>query len=298
MRTVEAVPSRVVGVARFLLHHKGSEKRSVVEAMMSPISLGNAGDDDDAPVSTSRSGAMIYRVIEECIKMGLCSKDEDMLFLSPEVTAAFHKNRFDPEIMRVQLRRLILSENSSANRDIGQFMTWFLEQDPLTFGVGQERRVMLMGALRQQTGDEQLRVTNNSPADNFVYWSVYFGLAWKMSFGKAKDERVIPDPTSLLLQLAPDLLPLGEEVAVTSFLEQLAALCPVFSGSSWHDELRSKSFLPSREPQYLPPALSFSLRRLQERGALKLIARADAESRLLSASGAQTQTVSHLERAV
>lgn len=297
MRTVEAVPSRVVGVGRFLLSCKdGREQQAKVEAMMSPSTLKNAPEDGATAPITAPGEAMIRKVIRECCAMGLCSLQDGVLSLSPEASEAFPKARFDAEKMRVLLRRLILRLQPDANRDLGLVLTWFMEQDPLTFGIGKgDRRAALMAELRAQTGEGQLQVTNNNPADNFSYWAVYLGLGWKMSLGAANTERLVPDPTPFLSRQLPDFLPLRETLPLSSFLEQLAFACPVFRGSEWHSELEQKGSLPPRESQYLPPALAFAFKRLEEQSRLKLVFRGDADSLLLRFDG-QTQNLSHLER--
>ena len=296
MRTVEAVPSRVVGVGRFLLSCKGSEKQSAVEAMMSPSTLRNAKDTGDEE-GTSGGDTMIRKVIRECIGMDLCAEQAGILSLAPAVSESFPKLRFDSETMRAQLRRLILRENSEANRDLGLVLTWFMEQEPLSYGLDKERRVALVEALRAQTGERQLQITNNASADNFAYWAVYLGFAWKMNMGRATGERLIPDPTPFLTQVISEILPLDQEVPLAAFMERLAELYPVFHGSSRHSELEGMGALPPRESQYLAPALSFALKRLEERGVLKLIPLSDAQSQILRV-GDQTQNISHLERLI
>ena len=293
MRTVEAVPSRVVGVARYLLHNKGKEKQAIVEAMMSPSTLRNVGDDENA---TGGDG-MIRSVIRECKAMELCGEEAGVLTLAPDVLSSFPKRQFEAGTMRAQLQRLILNENSEANRDFGRVLAWFMEQQPLTFGIGADRRTALVSLLRHQTGDGQLQVTNNSIIDNFSYWAVYLGFAWKMNMGKTSGERLIPDPTPFLTSHLPVLLPVKEETSLLVFLGKLAQFCPVFQGSAWHEDLEQLGALPQREPQVLAPALSFALKRLEERGILKLSALADAESRTLR-SDQHSQNISHLERLI
>lgn len=294
MRTVEAVPSRVVGVAHFLLSCKsGQEQQSKVEAMMSPPTLKNVPEDG---ATTSAGESMIRNVVRECCAMGLCSSQDDVLRLAPEVLESFPKLRFDSEKMRSTLRRLILRSQPDANKDLGYMLTWFMEQDPINFGIGKgDRRVALVTELRQQTGVGQLQVTNNSIVDNFTYWAVYLGFAWKMNIGGTGSERLVPDPTPFMTGQLPELLPVGETVPLSSFLDRLATLCPIFRGSQWHSDLEGRRALPVREAQYLSPALGFAFKRLEERGRLRLVSRGDADALLLRFDG-QTQNLSHLER--
>lgn len=299
MRIGEAVPSRLVGVTRYLLSCKnGREQLSKVEAMMSPSTLKNAPEDGATAPTAAASASMIRKVILECCGMGLCSRDEGVLSLSPDAMAAFPKAQFDPEKMRSLLRQLILRPESEANKDFGYVLTWFMAQNPVTFGVDKGgRKVAFMAEIHDQGASRELGISNDVPVDNFSYWAVYLGFAWKMSLGGANSERMLPDPTPFLMQHLPELLPPRETVSIFAFLGRLAEFCPVFEGGQWHSDLNGRSALPPREAQYLPPALEFALKRLEEGGRLKLVFRADADSLLLNLDG-QTQNLSHLERQV
>lgn len=302
------VPSRVAGVCRFLLTcPKQRASRAHIEAMMSPPSLrARAGESDEDETGTGKSenrGEMIRLVLRHCATMGLTEPwgDKDSgLVLSEAVRAAFPPDAALPHVnsqaMRRLLRHLVLNVETGANADYGAVLTWFLAQDPLTFATNKgNRREAFDAELKAQFGISRLGVTNNTINDNFAYWTIYLGFAWRMSL-TGNTERLVPDPTTFLIDELPllcaELAAEDGKVEFPALLQRLAALCPAFEGGPWHARARAQDHLPPGRGG-VSPALSFALKRLESRGVLRLDIEGDAQRAVLQI-GSERQEVAHI----
>ncbi len=271
LRTVEAVPSRVAGVGRYLAIRANGEERAKVEAMLSPPRLGK--------------GNMIKEVIGECLNMSLLEttgESSDKLVLSPTASETLKRGHVSAEAMRELLGGLLLTPDNDRNHDLCRLLAWFLAQETTTLSGGRDardKRDALSRQLDTQVGSNWFGLTNEAQLDNFGYWAVYLGFAWQCSTMADKSERLLPDPTGYIFASLPVLFGEAAEMGLPEFLESLAQRCPVFEGGAFYGEI--KHHLKAREEEYLPSSMALALSRLRYRGVVDLERRADAPGRLM-----------------
>jgi len=273
LRTVEAVPSRVAGVGRYLAIRTNGEERAKVEAMLSPPRLGKGNTN------------MIKQVISECLNMSLLEttgENGDKLALSPAASETLKRGQVSAEAMRELLGELLLTPDNDRNHDLCQMLAWFLAQDIVALYNGLEARnksEALIKELDAQFGNSWTGTKNKEQLDNFCFWAIYLGLGRLISTRADNSERLLPDPTHYIIASLPALFGEASEMGLPEFLERLTQRCPVFEGGSFYGEI--KHYLKTREAEYLPSSMALALSRLRYRGIVELERRADAPGRLM-----------------
>lgn len=249
------VPSRVKGVLRYLLAAKGQrEKRTTLEALLSPTTLISKGDDKQL------SRKMVQATIRECIKMGLLEESED----GSEVAINPQLHLEEALVPSVLAQLLLNTPDLTENHGFARVLAWYLGQDffaaPGNWSEVEQR-------LREQIGGDLLEF-NDARFGQFEDWSCYLGFTWRNSLGG--NQVLVPDPTAYLkLNLneafngvANQQIPLGD------FIKQLGKHCPVFETGTFREEIEKQ--LGGRESNYLSSVTSVALRRLEEEGYIKL----------------------------
>ncbi len=267
LRTVEAVPSRVAGLVRYLLRcPRQREDRDRLEAALSPASLR----------SEQRDTPMVREVVLECHRLGLTVADGGDVRLADLVCERMGRGRFNDSTYRDTLVDLLLGDPNGENGDLAKLLTWFLAQDPARFD-GEQTAVIQQ--VREQLGADALAINDNVFRD-FRYWGVYLGFAKVLAL-PARGERLLPDPTPYIERSLPALFFEGrrQQVGLPEMLSRLAARCPAFDGGRVYDELRA--FLPSRPDGHAAWSLSLALLRLHGRGLIQLSIQSDAPSVVL-----------------
>ncbi len=127
-----AVPSRLIGVYRFLLRTKGrSETSDVIERTLSPESLVRT---DDGEGQSEREGGgrdMVRKTVNECVAMGLLTESDGQVRLNPALPDSARNPATAEAMLPVTLARLFFVTERDANHDLGRQIAWYLAQDAL-----------------------------------------------------------------------------------------------------------------------------------------------------------------------
>lgn len=279
LSVVEATPSRVRGVFRYLLKKKGKkENREILEAVLSPKSLIKKENKDPE---------MLKKVIRECIGMHLLSEDEKEIKINPEITM-----ESDSCLPRV-IAKLLLDKNQDRNRDFQRLLAWFLCQnffgEPIDKKKAQVKLKDELGHILPELLGRERETQNVSRLEQFEYWSLYLGFAWRNGLNNT----LVIDPTSYL-RVNLDLILNGlenQQLLLGDFIRRLAEFCPVFETGSFREEI--EDLLNNREPNYLSSVTSMALRRLEEEKLIKLYPLSDASSVWVLQDGSDSQ-ISHI----
>lgn len=285
-----AVPSRVIGAYRYLLHSRGhSESREALEAALAPESLRKAaGGDDD------REGGglkMAQATVRECVAMGLFEEEGD----SVRLHSALPESAREPGAERalpLLLSDLFFGASRDENHELGLVIAWYLTLDaddaPGTWDAVDK-------ALREQVGGTRFGVTNTTPYGMFEDWACYLGFAWKHA-AKVRDgsrDAMTPDPTAQMRRRLPALFDgrAGERRGLQDLTARLGAVCPVLEGGSLRRSVEQMG--RATEAGALSIATARAWLRLEEEGAVELAREADAPGLTLP-DGEDRRFVTHV----
>ena len=288
---VFAVPSRVLGVYRYLLDVRGqSESRETLEAILGPGSLPWAPHVTETPEDDTASGAlMVRKTVAECVVMGLLEANEGHVRLHPNLPQEARNPAAARARARVTIADLLLSP-SGGNCAFALAIAWFLSQDPYnppgTWALASQ-------ALQDQIGGDQLGMRNSNPYQMLGDWACYLGFAWTQ--GLKRGALLTPDPTEFLQLRLSEVLPGAQRVRypIHEVTRRLATLCPVFESGSFRDEV--EAMWTVRDASTLSRSTALAWFRLRDEGCVELIRESDAPALLLP-DGDVSQPVSHVAR--
>jgi hypothetical protein len=233
LKQVYAVPSRVLGVFRYLLHARGQrEQRETLVKVLAPDSLGRKSDQ---PSNSEREGAgkdMVEAAVNECVSAGLLVEAEGGVTFSPTLPGEARNPKTAESLFPVTLTRLFFSPERDTNHDLGLSIAWYLSLDAYSAPGNwpEVERAML------SSGTRDLLKLSDVRYHMLEDWLCFLGLGWTYSLG---EKRLTPDPThhlrarlgSLFPGPARSRHPLGDVIA------RLAALSPVFEGGFLREQV-------------------------------------------------------------
>jgi len=286
LKTVEAVPSRVAGVFRFILSSdREGVSRGQLERLLSPETI-----------LTDSGRDMVKKVISECQKMRLLAEVDrngnKVIALSDGASSMYPELVFELPLFRMLIVKLVIGKDreENENRDLCDVLAWFLAQNTYTIGSGYENFNEL---LRHQAGVSRLGLTNEAMYDQFRYWSVFLGFAGVHGNRRTRKHHLIPDATGFLSNHLAALYEHedSDQLPMVEMLDRLTSICPLLKGGQFHGNI--SHFLPEEAPEYIPVSLSHALLRLQDRKILELLTIADHDGRILNVPD-QRDKVTHV----
>jgi hypothetical protein len=256
-----ASASRVLGVCRYLLLEKnGRERRRVVEAMMSPLSM----RDESQPAAANDRRPMIAGTIGESIRMGLLTEEDDTIGLQPELVKA------DAEAtlrrLPLHLADLIFAADNAENHDLALSIAWFLGLPVLTPPVNWDA---VQTTITSQGVNQMLELSNNARYSQFRDWVCFLGFAWRDPRGA-----IVPDPTPQLRGRLPSIFRDETTITLEEATKRIAEAIPVMEGGTFRDQV--EKFVTTRPPGYLSESTATAWSRLADEGLVELIYEADA----------------------
>jgi hypothetical protein len=283
-----AVPSRLLGIYRFLLRIKSQgESLDVIEKTLSPESLVRP---DDGTGQAEREGGgreMVRKTVNECVAMGLFVQEDGTVRVNPALPDDARKPDTAEAAAPVTLSRLIFAADRDANHDLGKQVAWYLAQDALDApGTWPETEK----SITERFGDDRLGLTNNLRYGNFEDWVCFLGFGWMhMRGGKSV---LTPDPTPHLKLRLAEVLPGKPNTRhpLPEVMGRLAQLCPAFEGGFLRAEI-DRVF--TREPGTLSSTTALAWLRLRDEGLVELTQESDAATLLLP-DGDRVEPVSHV----
>lgn len=245
--TVEPVPSRMLAVARLLL------------------AAGPMPEDEILPLLQPREITVIAKnTLNASIECGLVVREKKECRLAVEHFE--HKPKLtelDEGLPLVLSRLLLVPKIGDDTNNFATLCAWLLHQPVL--GMPGNRLGLLTAIREQGLSLPDLQLQNNARLDNVIYWARYLGLVRQI--GDEKCAGVFPDPTLFLRRHLPKLLPAGEEVPVSTFLQRVGALCPVLDGGSVRAALLAR-ITPDWPERQISDSLGFAIARLEHSGEL------------------------------
>lgn len=291
--TYPAVPSRLLNIYAVLYESPKGEDRELLESYFTPTSLATRGAGNDEEVGSS----LFKSALQEAIRLKILEEIEGRIRIVSLPPEANDKKRMGvEEAFRMTVRATLFNPELAQEAGQSAFMlatAWLLGKNPLEPLSFSE---VPQDMLRRDLGDNRDRteLTNNARYQDFLYWARYLGFACFV--GSEAGRRVIPDPTRAIQSALPTIF--GDQMVldIELFLSVLNQVFPVFEGGTmWFEVEEMRPPEGRTNDDKLSIATSLALRRLEERGFLKLESLADARARILQ-YGNETDRVTRIRR--
>lgn len=284
--SVTAVPNRMT-IVWALLVERGKEGIVAEElaSLVRPVALQRRQGDGSEP----GSAVMFNEVITEMQNLGIITRTrEGLVTLTPEAPTR------DSSSLIEYIERILLDPESAVEhgqRSFAEAMAWFLTRDPyrpLPWKGGYK------GQVSEDCGEDTgaFDLTDEARSQQFVYWAVYLGFAWRLSV--PSQEAVFPDPTAVLARNLPSIILSKDPLPIAELMASVAERFPVFEGGRAREKI--ESLLPAnlrRHERQLSRSTSLALERLEVKGLLSMERVADAPAFNLD-SGSRPRPVSHV----
>lgn len=176
--------------------------------------------------------------------------------------------------------------------DLVRALSWVLAQDPYGF-PGSYRGVAGVEALQDGQGVEPRPFINETRWNGFAVWSPFVGAGYHSKSG------LVPVPTFAVETFLDELFSGVQELTEKSFFDQLATLLPVVDGGKARLANDEQTVRPWRvhSARDVSPTLSAAILELEAAGKLRLEARSDAPTRILTGrAGRELRPLTHLLR--
>jgi len=286
LKQAYAVPSRVLGVFRYLLHARGQrEQRETLVKVLAPDSLGRKTDQLDDGDREGAGKEMVEATVNECVGAGLLVETDGAVTFSPTLPAEARSPKTAESLFPVTLMRLFFDPERDTNHDLGLSIAWYLSLDAYSAPGNwpEVERAMV------SSGTKDLLKLSDVRYHMLEDWLCFLGLGWTYSLG---EKRLTPDPThhlrARLVALFPgqprSRHPLGDIMA------RLAALSPVFEGGFLREQVPAAKTVDGANR--LSTVTALGLLRLRDEGFIELYHESDATTLFLP-DGDQDQPFSH-----
>jgi hypothetical protein len=223
LKQAYAVPSRVLGVFRYLLHTRGQrEQRETLVRVLSPESLGRKSDEQSDGEKEGSGRDMVEATVRECVKAGLFIEVEDSVMLNPTLSSEARNPKTAEELFPLTLADLFFDPYRDANHDLGLSIAWYLSLDAYSApgNWGEVERVA------ESSGTKELLKLTDARYLMLEYWLCFFGLGWTYSLG---ERRLTPDPSHHLRDRLGSLFqgPPRSRHVFPEVMARLASLSPI-----------------------------------------------------------------------
>ena len=267
-----AVPSRVIGIYRYLLQARGqSESLEMLTKVLAPESLPRR-EDRDADADDEGEGSGQGDGPEDrprgCRHGALRGRARGHDRTKPRPPAEVRTPGLGDSSLPVTIADLMFARENSSNHDFGQALAWYLCQDvyrpPGNWNEFDE-------ALRSRFGGDRLGITNSNPYAMLEDWACYLGFAWLHS--KKGKNTLTPDPTAHIRLRLSELFPgePGRRHAFSDVMQRLAHVAPVFEGGFLRAE--AERVVPRSDPRHLSTATAQRLAQAPRRRGRRIRAR-------------------------
>jgi hypothetical protein len=266
-KKVEATPSRIRGVFRYLLNTRGQrEKKPSLERILSPDYFVKDKPKDDDKYS------MVGVAINEGIKSRLFILDNEDVALHPDLPDEVKDPQSGDKLLPTILSQLFFTSENHENHDLAILCAWYLNQNVFNAPTNSESMIKAfseqVGAVKISglSNDQQYKL-NDERLRQFEYWFCFLDFGWRHSISGNK--AIVPDPTNYLRKTLKYIFATGShKIPISEFILNLGNYCPVFETGIFRDEIEQK--LDQREPNYLSSVTSVALRRLEDEEIIKL----------------------------
>lgn len=281
----EAVPSRIIGVWRYL--EMGSD-----DEVLDTVIKQDLMPDTALPERDNKPRGLLDEPLKVGVEIGLFKTSGEgnisRIRLGPDSSGV---DPVEVDACRQVLANLLLDPENGDN-GFAIALAWFLCQSPFGPPFYDKDPPSLPGKIAKDGLQDRTGITSDVGAGVFRHWIQYLGMANSHEFnGKTA---VSPDPTRYVSLRLPQIVgKTGERVPLLEVMRRLYQNCPVFEGGVYRDEAE-KLLDVSRPERHLSETTSFAFLRLADRGEIDLYEESDAANVMVLQKGNQSPRYSHL----
>lgn len=257
-----------------------------------------------APRSLVDDQAMATKTLNRWEELGLFEERDDKTRLADTYVDKLKPTQGAATAVAQITIEIILDERNNENfwesdknrsADLVRATAWMLAQDVYDFQPRSHEEALTRE--QEQLPLEFVIFQNNTRWTGYKAWSEFLG------FGRSDlaGGRYHIDPTKALRGMILELIPPGEEIPISDFVERLAKRAPVIDGGVYRRQVEAR-ILPGKWSKPLDDALSSSLSRmllrLREAHVIDLRRKSDFGKviRLIGREGREIQSVTHVAR--
>lgn len=261
---VEAIPSRIVGLATLLRAIDGEAytRTETIDLLQPPVLRKGAKADAD----------MATKVISAAIEIGLVEEFDDdrgerclRLAVQVDPSSDTPRDYWARWVARRVLHDLVEGEARRLATVFAWFMTIPLRETP-SDRVSWKVRFERDGFDLQEYG-----LNPDARWDNLFDWARFLGLIWQTGTGRDAPG-VVCDPAALIGSCLDELLPEDREVTADEFRTRLGSAFPLLDGGWLLREVREAVAAARGTTRELEdrwsPGVGLALRELRDRGAI------------------------------
>lgn len=270
--TSDGIHAMVAVLYRALVHLGPTERTKLIELCSCGLDSG-----DGAP--------KVRNALARWEELGLFQDSPMGMCIAPDLEP---RTKGDDAELTEALRRAVLSIvfaprntqdlwGTEGSSDFARGVAWWLAQDPYRLDTGTQALLRLE---RSQVRIAERRIViNDVRMSRLDEWAAFLGFTWSAQRGG-----FTPDPTGAIDRVLDKvLIETHQEIPAIEFVQSLAAILPVLDQGSHRRtveaELRPDVWGATPEG-WVSQTLGLALRRLESKGRLRMLQRADAGSAL------------------
>lgn len=277
LTTVEAVPSRLLGLYEVLFHLPDGMNKDELAVCSTPPSL-KSGSKLFANTLLEARRLEMVQIAGHDVKLS----EDARCGGSPHTNHEKHFRQFMKSILFDIDRAKHVKQD-----DFLMALSWFMTQDPFTpfdfsNAVGDELNDEIDDSNMGTNVASQYGINNISNSQNFLYWARFMGFATFAGIHKASNKPstcVIPDPYHAIHDVLETVFDSTKSMSIIDFIEKLAGIYPCFETGKARDIINT---IPRKrnqdQPHYLSIATSFAIQRLENNRILTLSNVADSRA--------------------
>ncbi len=247
--TFQAIPGRLFSIYKFFYDQKNGVNNEELSDYFSP-KIFIRGDKESTTV--------FEECLKEAKKLKMLKIENDKFFLNhnniDKTIGAYEnfQNFMEDKILNIE------NSKDAGQEDYLYALAWFLMQDPYKLNDFGKVNTQFYKENIQSDIFEKIKINGRDDRwQNFLYWSKFFGFAKLIGKGK-----VLIDPSEAISKKIKQIFENNNELNISTFINNLAFILPVFEGGKIRKELIDKLALSAEHEQKLSKVTSFSLQKL------------------------------------
>lgn len=235
-------------------------------------------------------------VINYALALGILTEEASILRLAEDVPSDLE----DTEQYRRFMQRCLTGviQRGAHNYLLNEFAAWYaVQNERATYMKAEELASSFSNELYDRTDDDEGRAFNDTKFNGWRNWASFLGWGYVYRIQNAFPSRFVPDAFVRIKGVLPAVLPSGDWVTMSTFMENLGSCCPELDGGILFNRCWQASRPNENRGSQISLILSTGLRVSQKQRCLELKLEPDASDvwQLKPAHGMMNR-MSHIRR--